>query len=137
MEDGPIRRYKERKMNPGQRTWWGRPFRAGLAAVLALAAVGLAGVRFASKSGLNREMEEIRTKGLPGNPKELDAWYAAVPAAENAGLKLMEARDVFVEAAKASDPGEVDWTAIPHDAALDAKTMFILAACRLEKEFGV
>jgi hypothetical protein len=56
----------------------------------------------------------------------LDVWYAAVPAAENAGLKFLEVRDLFIEPVKGSDPGEVDWMEIPHTQALDAKTITIL-----------
>ena len=115
-------------MNPEQRSWWRRPSRSAPAVILTLVVIGLVGFRMASRSGLNREMEEIRAKGLPTNPKELDEWYAAVPAMENAGLKLLEARDVFVEAERAGDPGEVDWREIPHGEALDAETIGILEA---------
>ena len=115
-------------MSSTQRNGWLRPARVVPALFFALAAIGLVGVRMASQGGLNREMKEIRTKGWPTNPKELDAWYAGVPAAENAGLKFLEARDLFVEPGHGSDPGEVDWREIPHNQALDAKTTAILQA---------
>ena len=94
-------------MNPLQRTWWSRPSRAISVLALLLVAIGFGGYRVISKHGLNRAIEEIRAKGLPTNPKELDAWYKTLPAAENAGLKLLDASAVWVEPVKESDPGEV------------------------------
>jgi hypothetical protein len=74
------------------RSWWRRPARMIPLAVVALVVIGIVGSKLAAKSGLSRELAAARAKGLPTNPKELDAWYAAVPAAENAALKVMEAQ---------------------------------------------
>jgi hypothetical protein len=65
--------------------------------VVALLVIGIVGAKVASKSGLKRELAAARAKGLPTNPKELDAWYAAVPVAENAALKVVEAQGHLVE----------------------------------------
>jgi hypothetical protein len=113
-------------MNPTQRSWWSRPSCAVLAFILLLVVVGLGAFRVASKHALNRTLEEMHAKGLPMNPKELDAWYETVPVAENAGVKLLEAYAVFVEPKKESDPGEVDWKKFPLGAALDGETIRIL-----------
>jgi hypothetical protein len=66
-------------MNSSQKTWWSRPSRAISAFAVLLVAIGFGGFKVVSKHGLNRAMEEIRAKGLPTNPKELDAWYETVP----------------------------------------------------------
>jgi hypothetical protein len=97
-----------------------------LALLLALVIFGWVGFRFASKSGLNREIEQIRAKGLPTNPKELDAWYSAVPSAENAALKFLEAASVFVAPPRDRNPVDVHFGKIPHTQALDEKTIAIL-----------
>ena len=57
---------------------------------------------------------DIRARGQPTNPAELEGWYKPVPAAENASLKILQAGDLCVEPAQGSDPGEVEWRDIPH-----------------------
>jgi hypothetical protein len=79
------------------RAWWRRPGWMIPLAVVALLVLGIVGARVASKAGLKRELGAARAKGFPTNPKELDAWYAAVPAAENAALKVLEAQSYLVE----------------------------------------
>ncbi|MGZ8900159.1 MAG: hypothetical protein ACXW3Z_08695 [Limisphaerales bacterium] len=80
---------------------WLKPTRLVPLVLITFAILGAVAYRFASKSGLSREMAAIRAKGLPTNPKELDAWYAAVPTGENAGLKFLEAYKLFVEGRRA------------------------------------
>lgn len=113
-------------MNPGQRKWWQRPWRIIPVALLFLAALGAVGYLAASKTGLKRELAAIRAKGLPTNPKELDAWYAKVPVEQNAAIKIIEAHSEFVAAGEGRDPSEISWSEIPHDASLDATTVAIL-----------
>jgi hypothetical protein len=76
------------EVNPLHRSWWSRPSRAVPAFTILLLVVGLGAFMVASKRALNRTLEQMRAEGLPMNPKELDAWYKIVPAAENAGLKF-------------------------------------------------
>jgi hypothetical protein len=92
--------------------------------LLVVAGVGV--FMAASKRAFNRRLEAMHAKGLPTNPKELDAWYRNVPAAENAGLKFLEAYAVFVDPPKESDPGELDWKQIPLGKSLDGETIRIL-----------
>src|SRR5262245_38858234 len=40
---------------------------------------------------VNRQLEWIRAKGLPTNGEELDRWYPAVLASQNAALVLTDA----------------------------------------------
>jgi len=109
-----------------ERTKWKRPRRLIPVAIAGLVVIGVVGFRVASKGGLQRELAEIRAKGLPTNPRELGQWYAAVPAEENAGVKFLAAHDVYVEPGEGSNPGEVDWNSIPHDAALSAEVVAML-----------
>src|SRR4051794_21364772 len=102
------------QMNLVQKHWWRRPSRAIPAVLLAFVAIAFVGIKLASRSGLNRELEKIRAKGWPTNPKELDAWYAAVPAEENAGLKFLEAGGALVEPSNGGNPGDLNWRDIPN-----------------------
>ena len=119
-------------MTPFGRSGWRRPSRFIPLAVLGVVVFGAIGFFVASKTGLNRELANIRAKGLPTNPKELDAWYPKLPANENAALKLLEARDQFVAAGGGRDPSEISWSEIPHDKPLEAQTVAILKV-HLEK----
>ena len=110
-------------MTRGKRSWCQRPSWLVPLGIAGLILFGLAGFKIASESGLKREMEAIRAKGLPTNPRELDAWYARVPIEENAALKFLEARVEFVEA---NDLGAIDWRAIPHDKRLNSETVRLL-----------
>ncbi len=118
--------FRTEQMTSLQNKWWRRPARLAFAVILLLAAVGFIGFKLAARTGLNREMQEIRAKGFPINPLELEAWYEAVPEAENAGLKFLEADAVRVDAPKDSDPGNIDWRTIPNTQPLDGQTLAIL-----------
>ena len=107
-------------MAANPRKGWRKPSRIIPLVILALVSFGAVGIKVTSRSGLQREFEMIRAKGLPTNPKELDAWYAAVPDAENAGLKVLEAGKVYVAPSKGINPGDIDWRALPHRQPLDA-----------------
>src|SRR5215204_5451141 len=95
-----------------ERAKWKRPSRLIPVVLAGLVVIGAVGFRVGSKGGLERELAEIRAKGLPTNPTELDKWYAAVPADENAGVKFLAAHDVYVEPGKGSVArGEVEMRA--------------------------
>ena len=95
------------------RSWWRRPAWIIPLGVVALLVLGIVGARVASKSGLKRELAAARAKGLPTNPKELDAWYAAVPASENAALKVVEAQGHLVDGPKEIE--DFNWIATARD----------------------
>jgi hypothetical protein len=91
-------------MKSAQRSWWRRPSRVIPIAFVSLMVLGLAGFKMASGLGLNRELEEIRAKGLPANPKELDAWYKPVPESENIAAEVLKASAVLVLPAEDRNP---------------------------------
>jgi hypothetical protein len=99
--------------NVQHRSWWRRPGWIIPLAVVALVVIGIVGARVTARAGLKRELAAARAKGLPTNPKELDAWYAAVPAAENAALKVMEAQGLLVE--EPEELKELRWSALESD----------------------
>jgi hypothetical protein len=101
-----------------RRSRWRRPGWIIPVGVVVLLVVGIVGARVAGRSGLKRELAAARAKGLPTNPKELEAWYAAVPAAENAALKVVEAQGLLVDGPKEVE--EFDWRAQPEDQPLEA-----------------
>ena len=77
--------------------------------MMVLGVIGVVGFRMAAASGLEREMAALRARGLPTNPEEADRWYAAVPAEENAALKILEAYDKHVEPKAGNDPSVFSW----------------------------
>ena len=60
------------------------------AALMMLAAVLFAIWRTSLDSGTKGRLKAIRAAGQPATARELDGWYAAVPAAENAALVWAE-----------------------------------------------
>ncbi|QNN20708.1 hypothetical protein HED60_02870 [Planctomycetales bacterium ZRK34] len=53
--------------------------------------------RLSMRSALNTEFEQIRAAGEPVTMQELDAWYPAVPAKENAALIINDAIARMIE----------------------------------------
>src|SRR5688572_25056301 len=94
-------------MSGTKRKWWRKPVVVVPLVMVVLGIIGVVGFRIAATSGLERELAEIRARGLPTNPEEAHRWYAAVPKAENAALKILEAYDKHVE--PRNDPGRIPW----------------------------
>jgi hypothetical protein len=78
-----------------------------LSALLLLAVLlALAGYTLSSSSRLNKELQLIRSHGLPVTPVELDVWHKHVPAAENRALLVLEAQELHVRKPGTNDPGQ-------------------------------
>ncbi len=65
---------------------------------LVIVAGAILGMHLLPARGVKRQMEAIRTAGLPASPGELDVWYKAVPAKENRALLLVGAAGQMVDA---------------------------------------
>jgi hypothetical protein len=64
--------------------------------------------RLASSSGVNRQLEALRAKGLPTSPAELDKWYSYVPHQENAALAFLDAYALYNSPLKTNNPSELN-----------------------------
>jgi len=84
--------------------------------VFALVALSFAAFRIASGSGLKREVEAIRQRGLPINAIELDLWYPRVPAASNAALAMIDAFAYHIAPAVGNNPNELPFPLKPGEA---------------------
>ena len=65
------------------------------ALVLLAVLVGMVVWMALKPSEVERHLARLRAEGIPTTPLELDAWYAAVPDAENAGALFLEAASGF------------------------------------------
>lgn len=74
-----------------KRSPWRRPGR--LIAIFLIAFIGVSFLifRLQSVSGAKREIEAIRSRGLPVSAIDLEAWYKPVPREKNAALAFTEA----------------------------------------------
>ena len=85
--------------------WW---LWIGIILVL-LGVVGMTGYRDSLRRRLAVLDAAIHQAGEPTTSKEADGWYSAVPADENAALKIMEAADLLVP--NSTRMGDGDWPA--------------------------
>src|SRR5687768_2993851 len=85
---------------------WKRPSRLVPLALVLLAIFAFTAYRFAARSGVKREIEAIRARGLPTTLLELDKWYRAVPASENAALAFLDAYALYVAPGSTNNPSE-------------------------------
>jgi hypothetical protein len=88
------------------REGWKRPSRLVPLALALLVILGFTGYRMAARSGVKREVEAIRARGLPTTLLELDQWYRPVPASENAALAFLDAYALYVAPASTNNPSE-------------------------------
>lgn len=84
---------------------WRRPGRWVPLLVFVLVLGSVIAYRVASTSGLKREVEAIRKRGLPTSPLELNDWYQRVPVSENAALAYVDAYRSFITPKK--NPSEM------------------------------
>lgn len=110
------------------RRWWKRPILLVPLTLAGLILLGAVGLKVAITTGLQRELQAIRAKGLPTNPEELDHFYAAVPMEENAALKFLEAHEHYVVPEGTNDPALIIWREIPHDELLAPEVIAMLVA---------
>src|SRR5690606_16252519 len=75
-----------------KRWWW-----ITVGGALGLAGLFFAGAAIIPKLSLKRQLAAIREAGFPSTPEELNAWYEAVPDAENAALLVEEAAKLHVD----------------------------------------
>lgn len=92
---------------------WLRPGRVIPIFLLILVIFGAIGFRIASTSGVKRDVERLRERGLPVDPVALDAWYSRVPATNNAALGFIEAYALFVAPATGNDPYVIKIPVVP------------------------
>jgi hypothetical protein len=105
-------------VNEPNKKWWRNPFRIVPLALIALTVIGILGFRFAAGTGLEKEIKAIRARGLPADPAELDRWYTAVPADQNAALKYLEARAMLVEPPPDNPLDKFSWREVQNGQAL-------------------
>ena len=75
-------------------------------ALVLLVVVTFTAYRIVSRSGVKREVEALRARGLPTTLLELDKWYRVVPASENAAIAFMDAYALYVAPASTNNPSE-------------------------------
>jgi hypothetical protein len=85
---------------------WKRPSRLVPLALVLLVILAFTAYRIAARSGVKREIEAIRARGLPTTLLELDKWYRVVPASENAAIAFMDAYALYVAPVSTNNPSE-------------------------------
>ncbi len=83
---------------------WLQPRRLIPLAIAAFVLLGFVSFRFTAATGVKRELAEVRKRGLPTTPLELDNWYERVPPDENAALAILKAAGDCVDAPQKKDP---------------------------------
>ena len=91
-------------MTPKAKQWWRKPACLILLFLLPVLTISLVAAKFASTRGLNRQIDAIRSEGLPVTPQELDSWYQHVPASENLAARILEAHAHYVLPPEDRDP---------------------------------
>ena len=86
--------YAATDARPRRRIWW-------FWVIASLLLLVFAGVHLIGRSRVESHLAAIRKAGFPASPEELNAWYSAVPPAENAAFGFIEAADL-VEAPTAA-----------------------------------
>ena len=85
---------------------WKRPSRWVPLVPVLLVIFAFTAYRIAARSGVKREVDAIRTRGLPTTLLELDKWYRPVPATENAAIAFMDAYALYVAPASTNNQSE-------------------------------
>src|SRR5688572_16250923 len=88
---------------------WRRPGVVVAAVLILSAALGVAGLRFSSSSGVKEKLAAIQARGLPVTARELDAWYKHVPEAENRASVILRVSENFVDPTRGKDPTLYGW----------------------------
>src|SRR5688500_6282275 len=85
---------------------WKRPSRWVPLLILVFAIASFTAFRIFSTSGVKREVEAIRARGLPTSAVELDQWYQRVPMSENAAMAYLDAYLSYTTPVKKQNPNE-------------------------------